>query len=108
MHAPSGAGDAAVGRELTKRFEEMRRGPLSELAAHYRDAGPPKGEVVVVVGPPRGDAAPVSVDALLADALTHQSLRDAADAVAKASGRPRREVYARALALTRDRPPDEP
>jgi 16S rRNA (cytidine1402-2'-O)-methyltransferase len=101
--------DAAVGRELTKRFEEMRRGRLSDLAAHYRAAGPPKGEVVVVVGPPRDDQLEaVSVDALLREALAHQSLRDAADAVAKASGRPRREVYARALALARQPPPDEP
>jgi 16S rRNA (cytidine1402-2'-O)-methyltransferase len=103
MHARLGDRAAAVGRELTKRFEEMRRGSLSALAAHYRDAGPPKGEVVVIVGPARDDAAPVSLDALLSDALAHQSLRDAADAVAKATGRPRREVYARALALTRER-----
>jgi 16S rRNA (cytidine1402-2'-O)-methyltransferase len=101
-----GARDAAVGRELTKRFEEMRRGTLAELAAHYADAGPPKGELVVVVGPPRADATPVSIDDLLRDALTHQSLRDAADAVAKATGRPRREVYARALELAR--PPPAP
>ncbi len=106
MRDQLGARDAAVGRELTKRFEEMRRGTLSDLAAHYQAAGPPKGEVVVVVGPPRDDVEPVSVDALLRDALAHQSLRDAADAVAKASGRPRREVYARALALARGRADD--
>ena len=105
MHAQLGERDAAVGRELTKRFEEMRRGGLSALAAHYREAGPPKGEVVVVVGPPAEAATDTpTLDDLLRDALAHQSLRDAADAVAKATGRPRREVYARALALTR--PPD--
>ncbi|MBI3517000.1 MAG: 16S rRNA (cytidine(1402)-2'-O)-methyltransferase [Proteobacteria bacterium] len=108
MRDQLGARDAAVGRELTKRFEEMRRGTLPDLAAHYHAAGPPKGEVVVVVGPPRDDVAPVSVDALLRDALAHQSLRDAADAVAKASGRPRREVYARALALARGSAADDP
>ena len=43
---------AAIARELTKLHEEIRRGRLAELAAHYRDAGPPRGEVVVVVGPP--------------------------------------------------------
>lgn len=99
-----GARDAAVGRELTKRFEEVRRGSLPDLAAHYAAAGPPKGELVVVVGPPRADAVPVSIDDLLRDALTHQSLRDAADAVAKATGRSRREVYARALELARTTP----
>ena len=96
--------EAAVGRELTKHFEEMRRGRLTVLAAHYRAAGPPKGELVVVVGPPRDDAAPVDLDGLLRDALARQSLRDAADAVATATGRPRREVYARALALARETP----
>ena len=101
MREVLGERDAAVGRELTKRFEEMRRGPLSELAAHYRDAGPPRGELVVVVGPPRDDE-PVDLDGLLRSALATQSLRDAADAVAAATGRPRREVYARALVLTRD------
>jgi 16S rRNA (cytidine1402-2'-O)-methyltransferase len=110
MHAQLGARAVAVGRELTKHFEEMRRGSLAALAAHYRDAGPPKGEVVIVVGPPDAAAAaaaisPTALDDLLRDALTHQSLRDAADAVAKATGRPRREVYARALALAR--PPAE-
>ncbi len=83
--------EAAVGRELTKLFEEMRRGRLSALAEHYRAAGPPKGELVVVVVPPSQDAEPVDLDRLLRDALTHQSLRDAADAVATATGLPRRE-----------------
>ena len=105
MRLQLGEREAAIGRELTKRFEEMRRGTLSTLAAHYREAGPPKGEVVIVVGPPGAEAAaavtPDALDALLRDALTHQSLRDAADAVAKATGRPRREIYARALALAR-------
>src|SRR5258708_37569036 len=96
--------EAAIGRELTKRFEEMRRGRLSALAAHYGTAGPPKGELVVVVGPPGDDAEPADLDALLRDALGRQSLRDAADAVATATGLPRREVYARALALARETP----
>ena len=45
--------EAAVARELTKLHEELRRDDLAGLAAHYRDAGPPKGEAVVVVGPPK-------------------------------------------------------
>lgn len=96
-----GARPAAVARELTKLYEELRRGSLSELAAHYRQAGPPKGEVVVVVGPP-GEAEPVSAEDLdrrLRAALESASLRDAAAAVAAATGLPRRRVYARALEL---------
>ncbi|MBI4184316.1 MAG: 16S rRNA (cytidine(1402)-2'-O)-methyltransferase [Proteobacteria bacterium] len=101
MAAVLGPRQAAVARELTKLFEEVRRGPLAELARHYAAAGPPKGEVVVVVGPP---AAPEpedegALDARLMAALAGMSVRDAAKAVAEATGRPRREVYARALAL---------
>lgn len=92
---------AAVTRELTKKFEEVRRASLPELAAHYAEAGPPRGEIVVVVGPPDAASADqgIDVDAALAEALAGSSLRDAVDAVAALSGRPRREVYERALAL---------
>ena len=99
-----GPREAAVARELTKLFEEVRRGPLPELAAYYADAGPPKGEIVIVVAPPEQAAATeAELDAALEHALAEMSLRDAAAAVAAATGRPRREVYARALALTGDR-----
>jgi 16S rRNA (cytidine1402-2'-O)-methyltransferase len=92
---------AAVARELTKMFEEVRRGRLAELAAHYREAGPPKGEVVVVIGPPAPERE-TSADALdkgLRRSLATMSLRDASNAVAEATGLPRRRVYARALEL---------
>ncbi len=52
-----GARDACVARELTKQFEEFRHGTLPELAAHYEKAGSPKGEVVVVIGPPNAPPA---------------------------------------------------
>ena len=95
---------AAVARELTKLFEETRRGTLAGLAAHYHAEGPPKGEVVVVIGPPEKRAVtPEAIDALLTDALASGSVRDAAAAVAAATGAPRRAVYARALELARDR-----
>lgn len=91
---------AAVARELTKLFEEVRRGKLSELIAHYAEAGPPKGEIVVVVGPPAEDAVDAAdLDTLLARALQSMSVKDAAATVSAATGRPKREVYARALEL---------
>ncbi|MBB5692091.1 16S rRNA (cytidine1402-2'-O)-methyltransferase [Roseomonas pecuniae] len=101
-----GFGDrpAAVARELTKRFEEVRRGPLPELAAHYAGHAA-RGEIVVVVGP-AGAEAPSGADELdrrLRAALeAGQSLRDAAAMVAAATGLPRRQVYARALELGRE------
>ncbi len=96
-----GPRQAVVARELTKRFEETRPGLLADLAAHYADAGPPKGEVTLVVaGAPEAEAASeTDTDAMLADALGRMSLKEAAAAVAAATGRPRRDVYARALAL---------
>jgi len=99
---------AAVARELTKRFEEVRRGPLDTLAAHYGRAGPPRGEVVVVVGPPSarsGEQSPKNladlVDAELEQALASLPPAAAAARVAAATGRPRREIYRRALELKR-------
>jgi 16S rRNA (cytidine1402-2'-O)-methyltransferase len=98
-----GAGrDAAICRELTKRFEETRRGTLAELAARYAAVPAPKGEVVVVVGPPGAAVAGAGeLDAALAAALPGASVRDAAATVAAALGLPRRQVYARALELAR-------
>jgi 16S rRNA (cytidine1402-2'-O)-methyltransferase len=97
-----GARAAAVARELTKRFEEVRRGPLSELAAHYA-ANAARGEVTIVVGPPEQDD-PEDLDGRLRAALAANSLKDAAALVATATGLPRKLVYARALALSAGRP----
>jgi 16S rRNA (cytidine1402-2'-O)-methyltransferase len=96
-----GAGrPAAVARELTKRFEEVRRGPLAELAAHYA-AHAIRGEVVVCVGPAPPPAQPQgeTLDAALRAAMAAMSVRDAAASVAAATGLPRKQVYARALEL---------
>ncbi len=91
---------AAVARELTKRFEEVRRGTLAELAAWYA-GNEARGEMAVVVGPaPEEVADAVSLDAQLQSALDQGlSLRDAAATVAEATGLPRKQVYQRALAL---------
>ncbi|EWY40549.1 16S rRNA methyltransferase [Skermanella stibiiresistens SB22] len=104
FHAVLGDREAAVARELTKMFEEVRRGRLSELAAHYEEHGPPKGEIVIVVGPPaEGDGAAdeAAVDKALAEAMERMSVRDAASEVAAQTGWQRRQVYARALELSR-------
>lgn len=93
---------AAVARELTKLFEEVKRGRLSELVALYRGSGPPKGEIVIVIGPPEEAAAtPEDVDTLLRRALATMSVKDAAATVSAATGKPKREIYARALELGR-------
>jgi 16S rRNA (cytidine1402-2'-O)-methyltransferase len=92
---------AAVARELTKLHEEVRRGPLDALAAEYAAAEPPKGEVVIVVGPAEARE-PISEDLLdreIIETLTKLSVKDAAAALAAKHGLPRRRVYARALAL---------
>jgi 16S rRNA (cytidine1402-2'-O)-methyltransferase len=98
-----GPRQAAVARELTKRFEEVRRGTLSELAAHYRDHAA-RGEVTVVVGPAEQDD-PEDLDGRLRAALAGNSVKDAAALVAAATGLPRKLVYTRALALSA---PQEP
>lgn len=91
---------AALTRELTKRFEEVVRGTLPELAARFATTEP-RGEITLVVGPPPDEAATdgADLDALLAEAMRTESVREAAAGVAAATGMPKRVVYARALAL---------
>jgi 16S rRNA (cytidine1402-2'-O)-methyltransferase len=92
-----GARQAAVARELTKRFEEVRRGTLATLSDHYA-AEAARGEITVLVGPPE-EADPEDLDGRLVAALADHSVRDAAALVAAATGLPRKLVYARALEL---------
>jgi len=96
-----GERSAAVARELTKRHEEIRRGRLEALAEHYRSAGAPRGEAVIVVGPPE-IAAPVAagdLDDRLRALLAGHSLRDAVAQLAAETGIGRRTLYERALAV---------
>jgi 16S rRNA (cytidine1402-2'-O)-methyltransferase len=94
--------NVAVARELTKRYEEVRRGRLSALAEHYREAGPPRGEVVIVVGPPEPEPPrEADIDTRLDRLLDTHSLRDAVAQLAAETGIPRRSLYDRALARQR-------
>jgi 16S rRNA (cytidine1402-2'-O)-methyltransferase len=98
-----GARQAAVCRELTKLHEEIRRGDLAALARAYDDdTAETRGEFTIVIEPPvAGADAPSAdeVDAMLRRALQHASVKDAVSDVAAATGRPRREIYQRALAI---------
>jgi 16S rRNA (cytidine1402-2'-O)-methyltransferase len=108
LAAALGPREAAVARELTKRFEEVRRGTLADLALYYAAAGAPRGEVVLVVGPPAQAAAALAaedLDAALEQALATMSPAAAASSVAAATGIARREVYRRAIALKAERDP---
>ena len=100
LHEGLGDREAAVVREISKKFEETVTGTLSELAARYAEA-PPKGEIVIVVGPP-GEAEAAGEDEIeeaLREAMTRLSPSRAAAEVAAALGLPRRDVYERAQKL---------
>lgn len=101
MASGLGARSAAVARELTKMFEETRRDTLDVLAAHYAQYGAPKGEIVVVVGPPpeAPETSAESLDAYLVDALMRMSVKEAAQAAAAELRVSRSRAYARALVL---------
>ena len=94
--------EAAVAREISKLYEECAAGRLADLAARYADA-PPKGEIVIIVGPPGEErieeADEATVDAALRTAMADRPVAQAAKAVAKQYGLDRHAVYARALAL---------
>jgi 16S rRNA (cytidine1402-2'-O)-methyltransferase len=95
-----GRREAAVVREITKLHEECVTGTLGDLAERYRVSAP-KGEIVIVVGPPaeRDEATDHALDAALADALSRLSPSRAAAEVAEMLGVPRKRAYARALEL---------
>ncbi len=93
-----GVREIAVARELTKMHEECRRGLPDGLIAYY-EANPPKGEIVLLVGPPEPVEGEHDLDALLKEALLEDKPSQAAGKVAKATGADRKALYARALEL---------
>lgn len=91
--------EVAVARELTKLFEECRSGSASELIGHYTQH-PPKGEIVLVVGPPgEREVSAADADELLREALRDRKPSQAAAEVARATGLDRKLLYARAMEL---------
>lgn len=94
----------AVVREITKLFEEVRRGSFEEVMQFYEENGAPKGELALVLSPPVSPQASFTdVDQLLRDTLETHSIRDACTLVAGMLGVPRKQVYQRALALGKER-----
>jgi 16S rRNA (cytidine1402-2'-O)-methyltransferase len=91
---------AVMAREITKLHEEVRRGSLSELAAHYEKAGAPRGEVTLLVAPPL-EVAPDNgrIDAALQAALAFMPVKAAAELIAGLTDGSRKQIYARALEL---------
>src|SRR4051794_31119644 len=96
--------DAAICREMTKKHEDLRRAPLGELA-RTADTLETRGEFVLVIGPPARTQAMAAdeLDDLLRSALGRDSVKDAVAHAVELSGRPRREIYARALELVREK-----
>lgn len=95
--------EIAIVREITKIHEEARRASVSSLIAYYKEAGDPKGEIVLVIAPPTPETmVDANVEDLLREALGRMSVRDAAEHVATMTGQKRRAVYDLALALSKE------
>lgn len=92
---------ACIARELTKLHEETRLGKIAELHAHY-EVNPPKGEIVIVVGPSERESAMPDIDGMLADLLQTHTVSRAASEAARLSGLSKRDLYQRALALSKE------
>ena len=95
--------DAAVARELTKLHEDIRRGALTDLLEFYKKSGRPKGELVLMIGPPsrKVNTDMEALEALLRKLLKNNSLRDTVKIATDSLGIPRSTVYAHAL-IVRD------
>jgi len=102
LAAAFGPRPAAICRELTKLHEEVRYENLDVLARLYTNGAETRGEFVVLIAPSGEEQRADDIDTLLRRALSRVSVKDAVGEVAAATGRPRREIYQRALALTKD------
>lgn len=96
-----GERDVAVVREITKLYEESRRGSAAELIAHYEEQGAPKGEIVVVIGAGSQEISEAEIDELLKEALSDMGTKDAAGFVAEQTGLSKKDLYARALKVSK-------
>ena len=100
VEALGGERKAAIGRELTKTFEEMRTGTLQALADHYAAADTPKGEIVICVGPAEVKAdQPADIDRLLLSLAAEMPASKAAAEAAKMTGGQKQALYRRLLEL---------
>jgi 16S rRNA (cytidine1402-2'-O)-methyltransferase len=102
LAAAFGPRPAAICRELTKLHEEVRYENLEVLARLYTNGAETRGELVVLIAPSAEEQRADDIDTLLRGALSRVSVKDAVGEVAVATGRPRREIYQRALALAKD------
>ncbi len=105
LAAGLGPREAAICRELTKLYEEVRHGDLASLAGEYASAAEPRGEIVLVIAPPNAEAEvtdAADLDGLLRRALARISVKEAVAEVAAVTGMRRREVYQRALDLVKE------
>jgi 16S rRNA (cytidine1402-2'-O)-methyltransferase len=100
-----GEREAAICRELTKLHEEARRGTLGALAREYENGAETRGEIVIVIAPPPDNEAPDAgaLDDIIRNSLKRLSLKDAVSEIAESTGVPRREVYQRALELSKEK-----
>ena len=103
IHQIWGNRDAALVREITKLHEQTIRMPLDEMISHFATTARPKGELVLVIGPPqaRDDFNDADIAALLAQRLADLSLKDAVAEVASLTGKPRKMVYQTALSIAK-------
>ncbi len=105
-----GPRQAVLARELTKRFETVTRGSLSDLATDLAANGPPKGEIVLVIGPPEAETPDVEtgdLDERLATLVAEHGVKRAAAQLAAETGLKRKQLYQRALELDRSKPRDD-
>ena len=102
-HVLGGGRPAAVTRELTKMYEEVRRETLDNLVRHYEDIEPPKGEIVIVIGPGEKRVfTDKDIQERLSVLLENLSVRDAAGQVADETGISRKQAYEFAIMLQKE------